>query len=87
MDRRNLLTGRPDNPRWSCGDASIDDSRERFDALRTGWDIWREAKLQRPDASVANREKYRFASSCECLKDEQLETHSAGKISNGWLRR
>ena len=83
MDRRNLLTGRPNNLRGICGYASIDDSREIFDALHTVGDRWRETRLWGPDASVANREKYRFAFSCKCLKDEQREPHSAGKVQNG----
>ena len=44
-------------------------AEEMFDAFRTGEDKWRETKSQRPDASVANREKCRFAFSRECLKD------------------
>ena len=65
----------------------VEGRRLLFDALRAGCEKWRETKSRGPDASVANREKIRFAFSYECLKDERLETHSAGKISNGWLRR
>ena len=74
---------KPDNLRGTCGDDSIDDSREIFDALHTGEDRWRETKSRGQDASVANREKYRFAFSCKCLKDEQLEPQSEGKVPNG----
>ena len=51
-----------------------------FAALRAGGEKWRETRSRGPDASMANREKYRFAFSCKLLlrSDDQHERGGSG---------